>query len=97
MPLLILVAGVLANQMHFSCSICCLRLCKRDQWPQFSTCCAGFPISTAVALSNIGVFGGGVGNFILNVKRRHPREDKPLIDWYGDHALGAALPGFLHY
>lgn len=43
--------------------------------------CAGFPIGTAVALSNVGVFGGGMGNFILNVRRRHPKEDKPLIDW----------------
>jgi uncharacterized membrane protein YfcA len=32
-------------------------------------------------LSNITVFGGAISNFILNVKKRHPLADRPLIDW----------------
>ena len=74
-PLLILVAG----QRHTASP---RRLLGSGCHGALTTSrCAGFPIGTAVALSNVGVFGGGVGNFILNVRRRHPKEDKPLIDW----------------
>ena len=55
-----------------------------------------------MALSNIGVFGNGVGNFLLNVRRRHPREDKPLIDWElvtlmePSTVAGAVFAGYLN-
>jgi uncharacterized membrane protein YfcA len=35
----------------------------------------------AVPLSNITVFGGAVANTIINVGKRHPKADRPLIDW----------------
>jgi uncharacterized membrane protein YfcA len=35
----------------------------------------------AVPLSNITVLGGAVANFILNVSKRHPQADRPLISW----------------
>jgi uncharacterized membrane protein YfcA len=35
----------------------------------------------AVALSNVTVFGGAVANTLLNSRKRHPKVDRPLIDW----------------
>ncbi|KAL7449155.1 hypothetical protein ACHAWC_001245 [Mediolabrus comicus] len=35
----------------------------------------------AIPLSNITVFGGAVANTILNVRKRHPLADRPLVDW----------------
>mmetsp|Transcript_31492 Transcript_31492/g.64879 ORF Transcript_31492/g.64879 Transcript_31492/m.64879 type:complete len:560 (-) Transcript_31492:295-1974(-) len=41
----------------------------------------GFSPKHAIPLSNITVFGGAVANTILNVKKRHPLADRPLVDW----------------
>ncbi|KAL7474669.1 hypothetical protein ACHAW6_000632, partial [Cyclotella cf. meneghiniana] len=35
----------------------------------------------AIPLSNVTVFGGAVANTVINVKKRHPGADRPLIDW----------------
>ena len=35
----------------------------------------------AIPLSNISVFGGAVANVILNLRKRHPIADRPLVDW----------------
>lgn len=35
----------------------------------------------AIPLSNITVFGGAVANTLLNVPKRHPLADRPLVDW----------------
>jgi hypothetical protein len=35
----------------------------------------------AIPLSNITVFGGAVANTLLNVQKRHPLADRPLVDW----------------
>jgi uncharacterized membrane protein YfcA len=35
----------------------------------------------AIPLSNITVFGGALANTYLNVKKRHPLADRPLVDW----------------
>lgn len=35
----------------------------------------------AIPLSNVTVFGGAVANTILNVRKRHPQANRPLIDW----------------
>jgi len=40
-----------------------------------------FPAKSAIPLSNVTVFGGAVANTILNVRKRHPLADRPLIDW----------------
>ena len=41
----------------------------------------GFSPKKAIPLSNITVFGGALANTILNVKKRHPLADRPLVDW----------------
>ncbi len=40
-----------------------------------------FPPKHAIPLSNVTVFGGAVGNTLLNLSKRHPLADRPLIDW----------------
>jgi len=40
-----------------------------------------FPVRHAVSLSNVTVFGGAVGNAVLNARKKHPLADRPLIDW----------------
>jgi uncharacterized membrane protein YfcA len=40
-----------------------------------------YPVKHAVSLSNVTVFGGAVANTVLNVQKRHPIVDRPLIDW----------------
>ncbi|KAL3800961.1 hypothetical protein ACHAW5_006694 [Stephanodiscus triporus] len=35
----------------------------------------------AIPLSNVTVFGGSVANTLLNVNKRHPLADRPLVDW----------------
>ncbi|KAG1681182.1 hypothetical protein FOA52_015625 [Chlamydomonas sp. UWO 241] len=42
---------------------------------------AGFKVHQAVALSNVTVLGSSFGNAILNIGKRHPSHDGPLIDW----------------
>jgi uncharacterized membrane protein YfcA len=41
----------------------------------------GFSPKHAIPLSNITVFGGALANTILNVSKRHPLADRPLVDW----------------
>ena len=35
----------------------------------------------AIPLSNVSVFGGSIANVLLNLKKRHPEADRPLVDW----------------
>jgi uncharacterized membrane protein YfcA len=35
----------------------------------------------AIPLSNVTVFGGAIANTLLNLSKRHPEADRPLIDW----------------
>ncbi|KAL7484672.1 hypothetical protein ACHAW6_010300 [Cyclotella cf. meneghiniana] len=35
----------------------------------------------AIPLSNITVFGGALANTVLNIRKRHPLADRPLVDW----------------
>ncbi|CAM9577491.1 unnamed protein product [Scytosiphon promiscuus] len=35
----------------------------------------------AVPLSNMTIFGGAITNTFLNMKKRHPLADRPLVDW----------------
>jgi uncharacterized membrane protein YfcA len=41
----------------------------------------GFSPKHAIPLSNITVFGGAVANTLLNVSKRHPDANRPLVDW----------------
>jgi uncharacterized membrane protein YfcA len=41
----------------------------------------GFSPKHAIPLSNITVLGGALANTILNVPKRHPLADRPLVDW----------------
>ena len=40
-----------------------------------------FPAKEAIPLSNVTVFGGAIANTLLNICKRHPLVDRPLIDW----------------
>lgn len=35
----------------------------------------------AIPLSNITIFGGAITNTMLNLSKRHPDADRPLVDW----------------
>lgn len=35
----------------------------------------------AIPLSNITIFGGAITNTVLNLSKRHPDADRPLVDW----------------
>jgi uncharacterized membrane protein YfcA len=35
----------------------------------------------AVALSNFTIVGSSITNIILNLPKRHPHADRPLVDW----------------
>lgn len=35
----------------------------------------------AIPLSNITIFGGAITNVALNMSKRHPSADRPLVDW----------------
>jgi hypothetical protein len=41
----------------------------------------GFSPKHAIPLSNITVLGGALANMALNVQKRHPMVDRPLVDW----------------
>jgi len=41
----------------------------------------GFRPKHAIALSNFTILGGSIANTVLNVRKRHPQLDRPLIDW----------------
>jgi len=42
----------------------------------FATCTV-----TGIPLSNVTIFGGAVANMVLNLRKRHPLADRPLINW----------------
>jgi uncharacterized membrane protein YfcA len=41
----------------------------------------GFSPKHAIPLSNITVLGGSLANTMLNISKRHPLADRPMIDW----------------
>lgn len=41
----------------------------------------GFDPKYAIPLSNCTILGSSISNLILNVNKRHPFADRPLIDW----------------
>ncbi|CAN0529743.1 unnamed protein product [Ectocarpus sp. 8 AP-2014] len=41
----------------------------------------GFDPKHAIPLSNITIFGGAITNTVLNLSKRHPAADRPLVDW----------------
>jgi uncharacterized membrane protein YfcA len=41
----------------------------------------GFSPKHAIPLSNVTVFGGAIANVLLNMPKRHPIADRPLVDW----------------
>ena len=41
----------------------------------------GAPGKVAIPLSNITILGGGIGNNIFNLPKRHPVKDRPMIDY----------------
>ena len=54
----------------------------------------------AIALSNVTIFGGACANTYLNTQKRHPRADRPLVDWdlilvMEPLTIGGALGGAL--
>ena len=40
-----------------------------------------FKAKLAIPLSNFTIFGGSITNMILNIPKRHPEVDRPLVDW----------------
>jgi hypothetical protein len=62
----------------------------------------GLPTRIAIPLGSVTVFGGSMAGLLLNLRRRHPLADRPIIDW--DLILvmeplvltGALLGGLLH-
>ena len=40
-----------------------------------------FSPAHGVALSNVTIFGGSIANLLMNLPKRHPLTDRPLIDW----------------
>ena len=40
-----------------------------------------FRSKDAIPLSNFTIFGGSISNLILNIPKRHPDVDRPLVDW----------------
>jgi len=41
----------------------------------------GFHPRQAIPLANVTIFGGSIANSILNLPKRHPKADRPLIDF----------------
>ncbi|KAJ3447546.1 protein yippee-like [Anaeramoeba flamelloides] len=41
----------------------------------------GFSTRAAVPVSQFTILGGSISVFVMNFKRRHPIDDRPLIDW----------------
>jgi hypothetical protein len=48
----------------------------------------GFAPKQAIPLSNVTIVGGAIANTFLNVRKRHPLADRPLIDY--DLTLGGS-------
>ena len=40
-----------------------------------------FPPKYAIPLSNFTIFGASISNVYLNMPKRHPNADRPLVDW----------------
>ena len=40
-----------------------------------------FHSKQAIPLSNVAIFGGSISNMVLNIPKRHPDADRPLVDW----------------
>jgi len=51
-----------------------------------------FGAHAAIPLSKATIFGGAIANSILNLMRRHPFANRPLVDWI---ALKLVLPNLL--
>jgi len=45
------------------------------------TMIGGFHMRSAVALSNITIFGAALANAAINIRKRHPVLERPMIDW----------------
>ena len=56
----------------------------------------GFSPKHAIPLSNVTVFGGACANFYLNQPKRHPKADRPLMDWDLIHLHNLESPHCLH-
>ena len=41
----------------------------------------GFSPKAAVALSNFCILATSITNVVINVPKRHPQADRPLVDW----------------
>ena len=41
----------------------------------------GFHPKNAIALSNFTIVGSSITNIVMNLSKRHPNVDRPLIDW----------------
>lgn len=41
----------------------------------------GFSPKHAIALSNFTIVGSSITNMVLNVPKRHPKANRPLVDW----------------
>ena len=41
----------------------------------------GAPGKVAIPLSNVTILGGGIGNNVFNIPKRHWVKDRPLIDY----------------
>lgn len=41
----------------------------------------GFSPKYAIPLSNVTILGGSIMNMVMNVSKRHPSADRPLVDW----------------
>ena len=41
----------------------------------------GFEPKIAIPLSNATILGSSIANVVLNARKRHPKADRPLIDW----------------
>ena len=41
----------------------------------------GFSPKHAIPLSNFTIVGSSITNMVLNITKRHPHADRPLVDW----------------
>ena len=41
----------------------------------------GFHPKYAIPLSNFTILGSSITNMILNIPKRHPEAERPLVDW----------------
>lgn len=41
----------------------------------------GFSPKHAIALSNFCIVGSSITNMVMNLSKRHPDADRPLVDW----------------